>query len=53
MGVVSATARQPDLDSPMVYVQTDAAMSRLEPQSPVALQIERGGKLMFVTFTLE
>jgi S1-C subfamily serine protease len=29
------------------------AMSGLEPQSPVALQIERGGKLMFVTFTLE
>jgi S1-C subfamily serine protease len=33
--------------------ELDAAMSRLEPQSAVALQIERGGKLMFVTFTLE
>jgi serine protease Do len=27
MGVVSAVARQPDLDSPMVYVQTDAAIN--------------------------
>jgi hypothetical protein len=26
-GVVSAAARQPDLDSPMVYVQTDAAIN--------------------------
>jgi len=35
------------------FDELDAAMSGLEPQSPVALQIERGGKLMFVTFTVE
>ena len=29
------------------------AMERLEPHSPVALQIERGGRLMFVSFALE
>ena len=27
MGVVSAVARQPDLDSPMVYIQTDAPIN--------------------------
>jgi serine protease Do len=27
MGVVSAVARQPDLDSPMVYIQTDASIN--------------------------
>ena len=31
----------------------DGAINGLEPQSPVALQIERGGKLMFVSFTVE
>jgi len=35
------------------FHELDAAMTGLEPQSPVALQIERGGKLMFVTFSLE
>ena len=31
----------------------NVAMDALAPHSPVALQIEREGKLMFVTFTLE
>jgi S1-C subfamily serine protease len=35
------------------FQELDAAMSRLEPESAVALQIERGGKLMFVSFTVE
>ena len=35
------------------FQELDGAMGRLEPQSPVALQIERGGKLMFVSFTVE
>jgi serine protease Do len=30
-----------------------SAMDALEPHSPVALQIERGGRLMFVSFKLE
>ena len=35
------------------FQDLDAALGGLEPQSPVALQIERGGKLMFVSFTIE
>jgi S1-C subfamily serine protease len=29
-----------------------SALDRLQPRSPVVLQIERGGKLMFVTLQL-
>ena len=35
------------------FQQLNAAMNELEPNSPVALQIERGGRLMFVSFALE
>ena len=35
------------------FGELNVAMDALAPHSPVALQIERDGKLMFVTFTLE
>jgi serine protease Do len=35
------------------FQDLNAAISALAPRSPVALQIERGGRLMFVSFTLE
>ena len=35
------------------FQQLTTAMNELEPNSSVALQIERGGRLMFVSFALE
>lgn len=35
------------------FQQLATAVDTLEPHSPVALQVERGGRLMFVTFELE
>ena len=35
------------------FQELTTAMDALEPHSPVALQIERGGRLMFVSFSLE
>ena len=35
------------------FLGLNEAMNTLAPRAAVALQIERGGKLMFVAFTLE
>jgi serine protease Do len=43
MGIVSAPGRQPDLDQPMVYVQTDAAIN---PGNSGGALIDRNGNLV-------
>jgi serine protease Do len=43
MGIVSAPGRQPDLDQPMVYVQTDAAIN---PGNSGGALVDREGNLV-------
>jgi len=43
MGIISAAGRQPDLDQPMVYVQTDAAIN---PGNSGGALVDRDGNLI-------